>query len=94
MTERDIEDEKLVIFGWIVTVLGLPENADPTKYNELTDRIFSLINTYVNEARIAEAEYIQKNFVSVAGGYCDEISPDAIPNRITELKSLTNKGSE
>lgn len=38
------EDTKLIIFGWIVTILGVPEKGDPTKYNELTDRLYALLN--------------------------------------------------
>lgn len=39
----DKEDFKLVIFGWIVTVLGIPKEGKPDKYNELTDKIYDLV---------------------------------------------------
>lgn len=46
-TPQDNEaDEKLIIFGWIMTVFGLPENGDPTKYNELTDKLYDLLQTH------------------------------------------------
>lgn len=38
------------------------------------------------EARIEAAEHILNTMVSRAGGYCDEIKPDAIPDYIAELK--------
>lgn len=37
------EDEKLVIFGWIVTILGIPEKANPTQYNQLTDKLYEIM---------------------------------------------------
>jgi hypothetical protein len=46
------EDEKLLIFGWITTVLGLPKNADPTNYNKLTDKIYELKKRDEEAARI------------------------------------------
>ena len=39
------------------------------------------------EARIEAAEHIQNTMVHEAGGYCDEILPDAIPDYIAELKA-------
>lgn len=45
------DDFKLLIFGWIVTILGIPENADPTKYNELTDRLYDLLKSKSKELK-------------------------------------------
>jgi hypothetical protein len=39
------------------------------------------------EAKLETAEHIQNTMVHEAGGYCDEILPDAIPNYIAELKA-------
>ena len=43
------------------------------------------------EARINTAEHIQNTMVSPAGGYCDEILPNAIPNYIAQLKAQQEK---
>jgi|ERR1039458_7435741 hypothetical protein len=60
MTDNSLreEDFKLIIFGWITTVLGIPEKADPTKYNELTDRLYDLFTKELS-TRVAEAQKIQ-----------------------------------
>lgn len=42
-TNKEIDDEKLIIFGWITTILGIPKDANPDKYNELTDKIYSML---------------------------------------------------
>lgn len=55
-----IEDEKLVIFGWITTVLGLPDKADPTKYNELTDKLYQLFEQEkLRASMVAMSDYIE-----------------------------------
>lgn len=33
-------DFKLVIFGWIETIIGFPKGGNPDKYNELTDKLY------------------------------------------------------
>lgn len=33
---------ELIIFGWIIQIFGVTEKADPTKYNELTTRLYEL----------------------------------------------------
>lgn len=45
------EEEKLVIFGWIVTILGIPTLADHTKYNELTDTLYKLAQDWRKKER-------------------------------------------
>lgn len=58
---------------------------------EQVDRYWQLITAdrkrVALEARIETAEHIQNTMVHEAGGYCDEILPDAIPNYIAELKA-------
>jgi len=51
MTDNSLreEDFKLIIFSWITTVLGVPEKGDPTKYNELTDKLYEIITTQVKD---------------------------------------------
>jgi len=39
------EDTKLLIFGWITTILGIPKDANPDNYNELTDRLYELFES-------------------------------------------------
>ena len=42
-TSKTIDaDIKLIMFGWAVNILGLPENGNPDKYNELVDRLYNL----------------------------------------------------
>lgn len=36
------EDLKLLIFGWIETVLGTPKDLNPDQYNRLTDKLYDL----------------------------------------------------
>lgn len=59
-------------------------------YREQVDRYWQLITAdrkrVALEARIGAAEHILNTMVHEAGGYCDEIGPDAIPNYIAELK--------
>ena len=43
------------------------------------------------KARISAAEHIQNTMVSPTGGYCDEISPNEIPDYIAELKEELEK---
>lgn len=50
--DKEQEDYKLVIFGWIVTILGIPKDADPTKYNELADRLYELFTAHTVLAEV------------------------------------------
>jgi hypothetical protein len=81
------EDFKLIIFGWITTVLGIPEKADPTKYNELTDRLYDLFTKELS-TRVAEAQtgLIDKTIATV------KRNPDSALDILWKMKSeLTNK---
>lgn len=40
------DDWKTIIFGWIVNYIGLPEDADPTTYNKLTEQLYEVMQTY------------------------------------------------
>jgi len=55
MRSKSDEDEKLLIFGWITTILDLPKDGNPDKYNELTDRLHELLKSW-RQAACKEAE--------------------------------------
>lgn len=38
-------DFKLIVFGWITTILGLPKDGNPDQYNELTDRLVEVFES-------------------------------------------------
>lgn len=55
-TNSSEEDEKLLIFGWICAVFGLPTDTDPTKYNELADKIYDYIQAwYLSKQSVIDA---------------------------------------
>jgi hypothetical protein len=60
-TTSDSEAEELLIFGLIVHYLGLPENANPDKYNALTKKMVSLMSQVEIEAAIAELQSLNRD---------------------------------
>lgn len=46
--EQAIDDEKLVIFGWITTILGIPTKDELAQYNRLTDKMHEMMVGHVN----------------------------------------------
>jgi hypothetical protein len=76
-----LEDEKLIIFGWIETILGFPKDADPTKYNELTDKIYDLIL----DGKIEEANWWEYNIIPAVRN--EQVEHD-VTNRLATLEKL------
>jgi hypothetical protein len=60
-TPESGEQDKLLIFGWITTVLGLPENGDPTQYNKLTDKLYELRTTATQASNKALLSHLLKD---------------------------------
>ncbi len=84
MNEEEIEQEKLIIFGWITTILGIPPKGDPTKYNELTDKLQSLIL----KARLDELKQLKG-----IDAFNDAYTLDPRPAKIVDnrIKALNTK---
>lgn len=91
------EDEKLILFGWVTTVLGLP--TDPTKYNELADKLYEYINTwYFSKETVIDAldsayrstSYRDMNFDKI-DSYDGAFESGAATLRTKIIKNLKNK---
>ena len=89
-TEQDKElREKVaaIIEYWDFSPLQDEDSRIERLKNEIMQLITADRECVALEARIEAAEHIQNTMVHEAGGYCDEILPDAIPDYIAELKA-------
>src|ERR1039458_6055792 len=97
MTDNSLreEDFKLIIFSWMATVLGIPEKGDPTKYNELTDRLYDLftkeLSTRVAEAQTELIRSIEKILSKLGDDFGEYEALDEVEQYLAEL---TNKNGE
>lgn len=93
-TPSDSEAEELLIFGLIVHYLGLPENANPDKYNALTKKMVSLLSRAEIEGAIGELQALPEHLSD--GRTINPLAPDhdnyivkvfVVERRITELQA-------
>jgi len=68
-------------------IIDTDDNAGQAMRDDLIQLITADRKRVALEAKLETAEHIQNTMVHEAGGYCDEILPDAIPNYIAELKA-------
>lgn len=76
------DDFKLVIFGWITTVLGIPKDGDPKEYNELTDRLYDLYTAHIKE-QVEEARKDELNLMVRHEDHLDDFDTPEHPYAFT-----------
>lgn len=84
-TEQDKELQKEVYKH--LEFLNSPKSDLGTEIDHIMQLIIADRKRVALEARVEAAEHIQNTMVSPTGGYCDEISPNEIPDYIAELKA-------
>lgn len=57
---QEVEDEKLIMFSWIVHFLGIPKDANPTEYNKLVDKLYEFMEFRTTEPLQRGLEYKAK----------------------------------
>lgn len=90
-TEQDKELQKAILLEFKNVHRLAPADYTENCTNVVMQLITADRKRVALEARINTAEHILNTMVSRAGGYCDEIKPDAIPDYITQLKSQQEK---